>query len=122
MTQQLQDIFLDEAGAHLRALRACLDRLDEAAQAASALEVLHTLAGAARAAGHELVERLARACEELLRGGAGPDDAALLRQAADLVWTLVQAPTGRARNEALALAHALDAAAARRRAAREASR
>lgn len=111
--QQLQDLFAAECAGHLAALRACLAPLavadgDSAAAAAIRLGAsLHTLAGAARAVELHDLEYLCRALEGLAAASGPRWDAPaliLLDAALQLAPSLLGTPSGRQRNQLMALA------------------
>jgi len=112
-------LFASECGAHLDAIRtaACVwsaasDAGQRAAAAAAIRASLQTLAGAARAVDLLDLEYLCRAVETLAAaGGWNSARLALLDEALSLAPQL-SAPTGRLRNQVLALAARCQAAVA----------
>lgn len=119
----LLDMFAAECTAHLEAMRVQLATLasaglqmpagDAAHRATAALgDTLHTLAGAARAVDLHDLEYLCRAMEGVLAGGAVPDPsrAALLEAGIELAPQLLVPPSGRVRNQMMALVARCDAA------------
>lgn len=118
----LLDLFEQECQGHLDAMRACLPALYSAtgaapaAAAAAIADSLHTLAGAARSIELTDLEYLCRALERLVqaRNGAAwdADSIAPLDAALTLAPQLLAAPSGRVRNQAMALAARCDAAGA----------
>lgn len=114
----LLDLFEQECQGHLDAMRACLPALHSATGAAPAAaaiaDSLHTLAGAARSIELTDLEYLCRALERLVqaRNGAAWDAASIapLDAALTLAPQLLAAPSGRVRNQAMALAARCDAA------------
>jgi two-component system chemotaxis sensor kinase CheA len=112
-------LFASECGAHLDAIRtaagvwsAASDAGQRAAAAAAIRASLHTLAGAARAVDLLDLEYLCRAVETLAAaGGWNSARLPLLDEALSLAPKL-SAPTGRLRNQVLALAARCQAAVA----------
>lgn len=121
--QRLRAIFAEEAREHLAHIDASLVALEQASGPARAplveavLKSLHTLKGAARAVDLGELERLCHALEGVF---AALDQGAALaaeqfdriHQAAAVARQLIDAPGGRARNQAQALAGQLEALAA----------
>lgn len=118
----LLDLFEQECQGHLDEIRARLPALNSTAGAAPAAaaiaDSLHTLAGAARSIDLTDLEYLCRALERLVqaRTGAAWDAASIapLDAALTLAPQLLAAPSGRVRNQAMALAARCDAAGAQR--------
>lgn len=122
LERPLQAIFADEACLHLAHIDASLAALGEHAAPQAALllsiqDALHTLKGAARAIGLGELEYLCHAMEQVFAAAAAarvtltPAQLARLRSAIGVAATLVAPPTGRSRNQALALIGQLDALA-----------
>ena len=121
--QKLLSTFRSEAEEHLQAIVSGTVALEQAhvgAQAAlleGILRRLHTFKGAARAVNLTDLEALCHAMESLLSAALGrgsalaPGQFDLLHQAASLARALVAEPSGRTRNQALALVTQLDALA-----------
>lgn len=120
--QDLQDLFAVECHGHLAAMRAQLaplaagaDTAASRAAAAALSDILHTLAGAARAVDLVDLEYLCRAVEGMLaEHPAQLDDArlALIDAVVDLAPQLLSPPSGRVRNQMMALASRCAAATA----------
>lgn len=113
----LQAIFAEEAGAHLARIDACLGAPGQAVgapQVSALLDTLHTLQGAARSVGLRDLEYLCHGLEGALMvcGPAlSPAQLELMRQAAGVARLLAGQPSGRDRNQALALGRQLNAMA-----------
>jgi two-component system chemotaxis sensor kinase CheA len=122
--QRLRAIFADEAREHLAHIDAGLVALEKgapgghAAELGALLKTLHTLKGAARSVDLGELERLCHALEGVCGAAAagaepGAADLDLLHRAAGVARQLVEAPSGRARNQATQLQAQLDHLAGR---------
>jgi two-component system chemotaxis sensor kinase CheA len=120
---RLMEIFADEARGHLARIAASLAALEQAAPPArtplvlAVHDALHTLKGAAHAVELGDLEILCQALEGVFaamsRSGAtlAPGQFELVRFALGLAGQLTEKPSGRVRNQALALTGQLDALA-----------
>jgi chemotaxis protein histidine kinase CheA len=122
--QRLRAIFADEAREHLRHIEAGLAALEQAGADAHAgllepvLKHLHTLKGAARAVDIDALEHLCHALEGVCTAAAarpafGAADFDQLGRAVALARALTEAPSGRLRNQAVALCAELERMVAR---------
>ncbi len=120
---RLMNIFADEARGHLARIAASLAALEQAGPPArtplvlAVHDALHTLKGAAHAVELGDLEILCQTLESVFaamsRSGAtlGPGQFELVRLALGLAGQLTEKPSGRVRNQALALTGRFDALA-----------